>query len=268
MAMGITRKKCVAEIDGPETGSLRCLHVTTYVVAPLHTLRPGATSRTGGGCVVVRPPVKGDRAPPPVLELDHPLLRRSIGAGQGSIRLLGRWYAIRSGRTGGQGDSGSRAVRTGSVSWVRQGMPPPPPKAGLRVVCRCPPAAPPGPEVFWRSCGTGTQKSQHPVAAAGSWGFGDAWRTGLLKMGVNCGARPAVRRARACAWSHCEQTGSEGIWRRGARRPPCSRRVGGIAQRCLVEARSCQTRPRCRLRLAAGHQMAANGWGCECSAPS
>ena len=76
-----------------------------------------------------------------MLELGHPLpnsqVRRWIGAGQGPIRLLGRWYAIRSGRAGGQGDSGPGAPWQAAKrpcgqgrcrGWDGYAPPPPPPE--------------------------------------------------------------------------------------------------------------------------------------------
>ena len=64
---------------------------------------------------------------------------------------------------------------------------------------------------FGASTGALGRENQHPAAAAGSWGFGDAWRVGLLKTGANRGARPTARRVRTRASSRRRQTGSEGI---------------------------------------------------------
>ena len=51
MAVGSTQKECVAKIDGPETGSLRCLHITTrtwhtpsYAAAGGHHEEPAAAA--------------------------------------------------------------------------------------------------------------------------------------------------------------------------------------------------------------------------------
>ena len=192
--------------------------------------------RPGHLCSVLQAPDPGQGLPSAVGR------GQTWGAGPARRPTRRGRAVLRPGRTDGQGDIQVRPVhlRADRVSHRRvctagQGRghgtgysnPPPPPERrmdpGRRPLASL--GCTPG---LWAFRRRDTSKSQHPPAATGSWAVGDAWRAYLLNGRPGAVPQPGLRRARARArWARA-QRGSEGIWRRVARCPPCSRRVGGI----------------------------------------